>query len=174
VAALRTGRRRAGGSVCGHHIAAHATWERVLVLEDDAVLDPPALAVTLRLLEEEDEAVDVCLLTHNPVCVQYDPTPLARDERSGRALHRVWYSQTSAAYVVGRHYAPTLADHIGTAVADMDPGSPAQRWRAGVVRSGPVSGTGGRSTAVGHPRPTTAWTCTGPGSCARHGIGGWW
>jgi hypothetical protein len=132
-----------------------------MVLEDDAVLRPHDLAVTLHGIV--NDRPDVCLLTHNPSCVRYDPTPLIRDEDSGLALHRVRYSQTSAAYVIRRDYALTLADHIGTAVADMEPGpsgTPGGRdaQQNGVRHIRPPNRPG---RTAGHPRPTTAWMYTG-------------
>lgn len=113
--------KKPGALGCGlSHIKAlteafsHSDWNTVLILEDDFTFRPDSeMNNKIRELCTSHSFFDVGLLSYNPEFVKYRDTIIP-------SIKKITYSQTASAYVIRRHYIPTLLQNMKAATYDME------------------------------------------------------
>lgn len=113
--------RTPGALGCGlSHIKAlteafsHPEWNTVLILEDDFTFRPDSeMNDKIRQLCTSYAYFDVGLLSYNPEFVKYRDTSI-------QSIKKIIYSQTASAYIIRRHYIPTLLQNMKAATYDME------------------------------------------------------
>ena len=113
--------RTPGALGCGlSHIKAlteafsHSEWNTVLILEDDFTFRSDSeMNNKIKQLCTSHSYFDVGLLSYNPEFVKYRDTNIP-------CIKKIIYSQTASAYIIRRHYIPTLLQNMKAATYDME------------------------------------------------------
>ena len=113
--------RTPGALGCGlSHIKAlteafsHPEWNTVLILEDDFTFRSDSeMNNKIKQLCTSHSFFDVGLLSYNPEFVKYKDTSIP-------SIKKILYSQTASAYIIRRHYIPTLLQNMKAATYDME------------------------------------------------------
>jgi glycosyl transferase family 25 len=113
--------RTPGALGCGlSHIKAlteafsHPEWNTVLILEDDFTFRSDSeMNNKIKQLCTSHSYFDVGLLSYNPDFVKYKDTAIP-------SIKKIIYSQTASAYIIRRHYIPTLLQNMKAATYDME------------------------------------------------------
>ena len=113
--------RTPGALGCGlSHIKAlteafsHSEWNTVLILEDDFTFRSDSeMNNKIKQLCTSHSYFDVGLLSYNPEFVKYRDTNIP-------SIKKIIYSQTASAYIIRRHYIPTLLQNMKAATYDME------------------------------------------------------
>ena len=113
--------RMPGALGCGlSHIKAlteafsHSEWNTILILEDDFTFRSDSeMNNKIKQLCTSHTYFDVGLLSYNPEFVKYRDTNIP-------SIKKIIYSQTTSAYIIRRHYIPTLLQNMKAATYDME------------------------------------------------------